>query len=54
MGTALFPIDNFDVVEPVTVETALDGTEQILINVDGVWKKTTLAVLAELVEDLLA
>lgn len=53
-GTSTFPIDNLGVVEKVGVETDLDGTEEILINVGGVWKKTTLAILAELVEDLLA
>lgn len=50
-----FPIDNPNSVPKVAVETDLDGTEEIVVVfADGSQKTCTLAVLAELVEDLLA
>lgn len=51
--SSVHPIDNFSVVESVDVETDFDGSEEVLINVGGVWKKCTTQILAELVEDLL-
>ena len=52
--SSTFPMDNFEVVEEVSVETDFDGTEYVLVNVGGVWKKCTTQIFAELVEDLLA
>ena len=48
-----FPTHNPDALAVDALETDLDNNDFILVCVDGIWKKCSLQILAEAVEDFL-